>query len=671
MKIFDTKQLIENARNIDLNKKIGYISNIQSLDEIARISKQQLTIITARANSGKSTFIDFYCYMIAKHSNVKTLYISYETDATFHTKLLLRYCNTDLLLTNLMFADTTELNSIENIIEVIQYAKDNFNIDNVVIDPFNFVSTDQTSDTNQICKVLKELKQTAVKNDISVILVAHPKKLQADEQITGESINGSIHFRNIADLILVLTTNFESRETTIKVDKLRYNKIQGEINKTVTLKYCANGTFVESDNIDVDLFLFPATKEKVNNTIIPTEVKEVTKNAINEEVISNITEINDIKEKTNTIISTVKDDVIFTEEEIKEEIKEEPIKNITPAMSNKINSNDYEEYDFDDFMSNCTNFSVKQTINSKVDFLQLMQTKVSYLNSVYDKQPIEITLQEALTTKAEEVISKQAELRKLIEKEEIQAYKRNNLPLFSPSVVFSPDGTTANNIKQVNNIICIDIDAQDNNYISAQQMKEIVKNIPYVFYAQESASGKGIFCLIAIKDRNKFKEHFNALVDLFQQHNLVIDKQCNDINRKRFICHDKQCYVTRNAIIFEDIKEVTKLYSNTEEEVKEIVKTNKQFPSNWISLNDKDKAEYIADYCLTNNILLNKNHKDTLKLCSIYSSIYGNDNKGLDIVTKLRSMRKGIDENKLTSTYYNCQPLDYAINTLVTMFKAA
>lgn len=642
MKIFDTKQLIENAKNIDLNQKIGYISGIQSLDEIARISKQQLTIITARANSGKSTFLDYYCYKIAKHSNIKTLFISFETDATFHTKLILKYCNSELLKQYMMFADTTELNTIEDILQVIQYAKDNFNIDNVVIDPFNFISTDQTSDTNQICKVLKELKQIAVKNDISIILVAHPKKLQADEQINGESINGSIHFRNVADLILILTTNFDERTTTIKVDKLRYNKLQGQINAQTILKYSFNGTFEEVNNDDEDLFIIPSVTEK--------EIKNITTT---------------VKEKIDTIIPTVK-------EEINEEIKEEPVINISPATEEKANNNDdYVEYDFDDYMSNCTNFSAKQTINNKIDLIELMNTKVSYLNSVYDKKPTEITLQEALTTKAEEVIPLQEELRQLQAKEEIQAYKRNNLPLFSPSVVFSPDGTTANNIKQVNNIICIDIDGQDNNYISVNEMKEIVKNIPYVFYSQTSVSGNGIFCLIAIKDRNKFKEHFNALVDLFQQHNLVIDKQCNDINRKRFISYDKQCYVTRNAIIFEDIKEVTKLYSNTEEEVKEIVKTNKQFPSNWISLNDKDKAEYIADYCLTNNILLNKNHKDTLKLCSIYSSIYGNDNKGLDIVTKLRKQRKGIDENKLTSTYYNCQPLDYAINTLVTMFKAA
>lgn len=631
MKIFDTKELIENAKNIDLNQKIGYISNIKSLDDIARISKQQLTIITARANSGKSTFIDYYCCMVAKHSNIKTLYISFETDATLHTKLLLKYCNSELLQQYMMFADTTEVNTIEDILQVIQYAKDNLNIDNVVIDPFNYISTDQTSDTNQICKVLKELKQIAIKCNISIILVAHPKKLQADEQITGESINGSIHFRNVADLILILTTNFDERTTTIKVDKLRYNKLQGQINAKTILKYSFNGTFEEVNNDDEDLFIIPSVTEK--------EIKNITTT---------------VKEKIDTIIPTVKE----------EKIKEENVNNtIIPTVEEKANNNDYDFYDV--FLNN----NKQQIANNKIDLIELMQTKVSYLENVYTKQTTEITLKEALTTKAEEVIPLQEELRQLQAKEEIQAYKRNNLPLFSPSVLFSPDGTTANNIKQVNNIICIDIDAQDNNYISAQQMKEIVKNIPYVFFAQTSASGKGIFCLIQIKDKNKFKEHFNALYELFKQHNLNIDKQCNDLNRKRFISYDEQPYITRNAIIFEDIKEI----SNTNipiKEVKEVVIT-KQFPSNWVNLNDKQKAEYIADYCINNNILLNKNHKDTLKLCSIYSSIFADDDKGLDYCIKLRQQRKGIDENKLTSTYYNCSKLDYAINTLVTMYQTA
>lgn len=575
IKIYNTKELIKNADSIDFSKKIGYKSNIESLDNIARICKQQLTIITARANNGKSTFIDYYCYMLAKHSNVKTLFISFETDATFHTALLMKYCNTDILQEMMLFADTTELNTIEDIIKLIEFAKNNFNIDNVVIDPFNFISTDQTNDTNAICKVLKELKNTAVKNDISVILVAHPKKLQADEQINGESINGSIHFRNVADLILVLTTNFDTRETTIKVDKLRYNKIQGQMQKSITLRYSLDGTYKETDEIDVLDFLFDDSVEK---------------------------------------------------------------KDVTRETNERISHN-------------------------------IMDAKVSYLNSVYDKQTTEITLKEALTTKAEEVISKQEQLRQLQTKEDIQAYKRDNLPLFSPSVIFDSNGTTANNIKQTNNIICIDIDGQDNNYISAEEMKEIVKNINYVFYAQESASGKGIFCLIQIKDKNKFKEHFNAIEELFKQHNLNIDKQCNDINRKRFISYDKQPYFNCDAIVFKDIKEHTNniFIPNTE------VKTNntKQFPSNWINLNDKQKAEYIADYCINNNIVLNKNHNDTLKLCSIYSSIFKNDNVGLDIVTKLRKQRKGIDENKLTSTYYNCTKLDYAINALVIMFKAA
>lgn len=573
MKIFNTIQLIENANKIDLSERKGYISNIQSLDNIARICKQQLTIITARANSGKSTFIDYYCYMLAKHSNIKTLFISFETDAVLHTSLLLRYCNTDLLQNNLMFADTTELNSIENIIEVIQYAKDNYNVDNIVIDPFNFISTDQTNDTNQICKVLKELKQTAIKCNVSIILVAHPKKLLKDEEITGESINGSIHFRNVADLILILTTDFNNNTTTIKVDKLRYNKMQGQINAQTTLQYEQQGTFC--DVVDID----------INNLF-----------------------------NTNT-------------------------------QSNNTNTES----------------------NTEINFNELMQTKVSYLQNVYTKQTKEITLQEALTTKAEEVISKQEQLRQLQTKEEIQAYKRDNLPLFSPSVVFNTNGTTANNITSINNIICIDIDAQDNNYISANEMKEIVKNIPYVFYSQTSASGKGIFCLIQIKDTNKFKEHFNAIVDLFKQNNLNIDKQCNDINRKRFISYDNKPYINKNALIFKEIKDIC-AYQNNETKA---YNNNFVFPTDWKNMSDVEKADYIVNYCIKNNILINKTHSSSLKLCSIFKTIYADSETAINNAIKLRQMRKNADVQKIINMFNSCNKINYAIQTLICMFKAA
>lgn len=196
-----TDSIIEKIQQADLTSNRGYRSGISNLDKIARIDKKQLTIVTGKANQGKTTFLDYYTYMLAKTAGLKTLFVSFESDINLHVALFLKYADKEILKSKLLFADTTEISTIEQIIQTIKEAKENYNIDNIVVDPFNYIST-ETTDTNAICYILKELKQAAKKYNVSVILVAHPRKMQQGEELNGESIAGSIHFRNVADNIL-------------------------------------------------------------------------------------------------------------------------------------------------------------------------------------------------------------------------------------------------------------------------------------------------------------------------------------------------------------------------------------------------------------------------------------------------------------------------------------
>lgn len=298
-----------------------------------------------------------------------------------------------------------------------------------------------------------------------------------------------------------------------------------------------------------------------------------------------------------------------------------------------------------------------------------MQTKVSYLNNVYAQKTEEITLQEALN-KAANIQDKQKQLRQLTDKADIQAYKRNNFPAFAPSVLFSADGTTKENIKNINNIICLDIDGQDNNYMSTAEMKEAASKIDSVFYAQESAGGKGIFCLVQIADTNKFKEHFNALQDTFKDKGLTIDAQCKDVNRKRFIAYDPNTYINKNAVIYKE----TKADIIIQPSIQQNTTTNKaqiQFPDGWTHYSDAQKAEYIVKQCIANNILINKTHADSLTIASALKTIYNNTEEGLELHLQLRQMRKNADPSKQTSIYYNAQEKTNAVGCLVNLYKKA
>lgn len=598
---------LDNAKHIDLNAKAGYNSGISNLDNIFRIDKKQLTVVTGKANQGKTTFLDYFIFKLAKTAELKTLFISYEVDNDLHTALFTRYAPDGLIKNKFIFANTTEdASEIEQIVQGIAQAKQLYGIDNVVIDPFNYISTKQTSDSNAICYILKELKQAAMKYDISIILVAHPRKLQADEELTGESIYGSIHFRNVADNILIIDTDFGQRTTTIKTDKVRFKR-QGQVGETAKLRYVPDSSYMEDTGGQEDELFGTVSLVQQPKPKQPKEVQRI-------------------------------------------EIAK----------------------------------AVLQAEESKINYSELMQTKVAYMDNVCDKQSDTITIQDALT-KAESIQDKQTELRKLTDKTEMQKYKRNNFPAFAPSVVFNSDGTSKENVKQINPIICVDIDGQDNGYMSTDRMKHIVSKIDSVFYAQESASGKGIFCLIQVSDTNKFKGHFNALSEEFKVNGLVVDAQCKDINRKRFVAYDPNPYINKNAVIYKDIKEdiiIQSIQPSTNQNTTTTpfyichedgkYKTHQpSWPSGWSNYTDEQKAEYIVNQCLTNNILINKNHADSLTIASALKTIYKDSDTGLNYCLQLRQMRKGTDVAKQAYMYQTATTKTNAVGCLVNLYKNA
>ena len=205
--------------------------------------------------------------------------------------------------------------------------------------------------------------------------------------------------------------------------------------------------------------------------------------------------------------------------------------------------------------------------------------------------------------------------------------------------------------------------------MSTVQMKQIVSKIDSVFYAQESAGGKGIFCLVQIADTNKFREHFNALQETFQQHGLSIDAQCKDVNRKRFIAYDPAPYINKNALVYTDTKADIIIQS-----INQNTTTNKaqiQFPDGWTHYSDAQKAEYIVKQCIANNILINKTHADSLTIASALKTIYNNTEEGLKLHMQLRQMRKNADTSKQTSIYYNAATKTNAVGCLVNLYKKA
>jgi hypothetical protein len=147
-------------------------------------------------------------------------------------------------------------------------------------------------------------------------------------------------------------------------------------------------------------------------------------------------------------------------------------------------------------------------------------------------------------------------------------------------------GQSKDDIEKVNSLICIDIDKKDNPVIM-DKVPGILRSIRNVAYFSKSISGNGYFAIIPIRDRRKFKLHFNALRRTFEQFGITIDKACSNMNRLRYYSYpDENTYINPYADVYTDVYEIPK-------------KVDKDYGE--LSISDKrisDMVQYVADHKL-------------------------------------------------------------------------
>lgn len=131
------------------------------------------------------------------------------------------------------------------------------------------------------------------------------------------------------------------------------------------------------------------------------------------------------------------------------------------------------------------------------------------------------------------------------DKDSLESAKRK-LPLFTPTGNFSHRSIAG--IKHYNGIICLDIDHIDD----PEKLKSKCKNIPFVYSAFTTPSGKGLKVLIKtdatietyknteLKVASKFTELTGA----------ERDNHCKDIARVQYVSYDPEIYINENSEIF-------------------------------------------------------------------------------------------------------------------------
>lgn len=270
------------------------------------------------------------------------------------------------------------------------------------------------------------------------------------------------------------------------------------------------------------------------------------------------------------------------------------------------------------------------------------------------------------------------EIRKIDKATNYALYKdlKSKLFAFTPSCVCEGKTIKKENVTHINNIIAIDIDGSDNPNLSVEEMKGIVKKLPFVRYCALSVGGKGIYCLIPFlkeyANKDNFKEVFLSLQSDFKKVGITIDKQCCDYTRQRYVSYDTNEYWNDSCVLYE--KKTTIPTKNRPQISTNTNKSNslKMGELRPITQKDKDKLRMVFNDIIANNIIVTKCHNDTLTLCNIFYNAFGYD--GLSCVHILRQQRKGYDPIKLDNTFDYVAKSDYqpfGIALFFTMYNNA
>ena len=197
----------------------GVSTGFESLDKIYTLATGMLTTITGIPSSGKSQFCSQIMLNTAINEDWKWCVCSFENPveiliATISEMYVgksffegdnrmndlereeaLKFVNDHFVFIDHMGGASTDIKSI---IDLTQSSIQRLGCRGLLIDPFNFISLPkgETSETNQISKMLTDLQLFAKSSQIHVLFCAHPHKMYPDSsgqtQIpTGHQISGS------------------------------------------------------------------------------------------------------------------------------------------------------------------------------------------------------------------------------------------------------------------------------------------------------------------------------------------------------------------------------------------------------------------------------------------------------------------------------------------------
>lgn len=259
----------------------GYESGLKNFDRLCRFDKGRLVTVTGVPQSGKSMFIDFLCTCYHIKHGFKTLFYSTETPLAIHLNTLSRMFQKtadkdfgQYLFQNFQIIDETHEWNIDSLLEFAQEKLETFQFDVFVIDNYatlGYSKKGNLTEHEHISLVLDKLLKFAHKNNIMVILVAHPKKMEKNpdggyQVPTAYDISGSSHFFNKSDFCITVHRLWRNQKP-INVTQIICNKCKSQ-------NYGNIGTAYLGFDCKTQNYVDIAFSDEEEPFDIPKEIKE-------------------------------------------------------------------------------------------------------------------------------------------------------------------------------------------------------------------------------------------------------------------------------------------------------------------------------------------------------------------------------------------------------------
>lgn len=280
------------------------------LKEVFTIMRGQLSTGTGIPSHGKSNYTDWYVLNLLAENDFKASWFSPEHTPMelYHTNLCEKvvgrnfwkekngvpritkeeinqykdWSNEKIYLTS---CEGSQLPTWDWLLDKFSEQMYSFGIDIFVIDAFNKVLLPKGNKIEQINIVLTRLTHFAQINNVMVILVAHPTKMQKNEQgvygvPTLYDVSGSADFRNQTHNGYTVYRTFGNPELGTESKTSFYNmktkfNFQGKIGESIDFNYCeVNGRYY-TDDVDEPFYNLIDYKESDN--IIPKYNNDVVK----------------------------------------------------------------------------------------------------------------------------------------------------------------------------------------------------------------------------------------------------------------------------------------------------------------------------------------------------------------------------------------------------------